>query len=75
MTVSNTVEMALVIFCGTLATLRSMSVFRAALLVSVLSLAACSSEQNDPYPAHERGQNILYSAFTERPTHLVPAQS
>ncbi|WP_153111252.1 ABC transporter substrate-binding protein [Propionivibrio limicola] len=40
-----------------------------------LLLAACGSEQNDPYPASERGQNILYSAFTERPKHLDPAQS
>ena len=38
-------------------------------------LAACSNEQNDPYPASERGQNILYSAFTERPKHLDPVQS
>ncbi|MEI7429845.1 MAG: ABC transporter substrate-binding protein [Betaproteobacteria bacterium] len=38
-------------------------------------LAACSNEQNDPYPAKERGQNILYSAFTERPKHLDPVQS
>ena len=38
-------------------------------------LTACSNEQNDPYPAKERGQNSLYSAFTERPKHLDPAQS
>ena len=38
-------------------------------------LTACSNALNDPYPAHERGQNILYSAFTERPKHLDPAQS
>lgn len=41
----------------------------------LLMLTACSSEQNDPYPAHERGKNILYSAFTERPKHLDPVQS
>ena len=40
-----------------------------------LLLVACSSEQNDPYPANERGQNILYTAFTERPKHLDPVQS
>jgi ABC-type transport system substrate-binding protein len=40
-----------------------------------LLLAACNSEQNDPYPAAERGQNILYSAFAERPKHLDPVQS
>ena len=38
-------------------------------------LTACSSEQNDPYPAGERGKNILYAAFTERPKHLDPVQS
>ncbi|MBV5323600.1 peptide ABC transporter substrate-binding protein, partial [bacterium] len=38
-------------------------------------IAGCSNEQNDPYPAKERGQNILYSAFTERPKHLDPVQS
>ncbi|MGH9576382.1 MAG: ABC transporter substrate-binding protein, partial [Terriglobales bacterium] len=30
---------------------------------------------NNPYPAHERGQNTLYSAFVERPKHLDPVQS
>ena len=30
---------------------------------------------NDPYPLHERGANILYTAFTERPKHLDPVQS
>ena len=41
----------------------------------ILLLAACGHQQNDPYPASERGKNILYSAFTERPKHLDPAQS
>ena len=45
------------------------------LLILLLTLAACGSEQNDPYPASERGQSIFYSAFTERPKHLDPAQS
>ncbi|MFH0786597.1 MAG: ABC transporter substrate-binding protein [Pseudomonadota bacterium] len=30
---------------------------------------------NDPYPAEDRGRNILYSAFSERPKHLDPVQS
>ncbi|HEX5802994.1 MAG TPA: ABC transporter substrate-binding protein, partial [Azospira sp.] len=38
-------------------------------------LAACGDAWNDPYPAAERGQSILYSAFTERPKHLDPVQS
>ncbi len=45
------------------------------MLSLLLLLAACGSEQNDPYPRAERGQNILYSAFTERPKHLDPVQS
>ncbi|MES2770582.1 MAG: ABC transporter substrate-binding protein [Pseudomonadota bacterium] len=38
-------------------------------------MSACNSQQNEPYPSHERGQNIYYAAFTERPKHLDPAQS
>ncbi len=52
-----------------------MLVTRSLCLPLFLLLAACSSEQNDPYPASERGQNILYTAFTERPKHLDPVQS
>ena len=51
-----------------------MSVLRLACL-ALLLFAACSSEQNDPYPKAERGGNILYAAFTERPKHLDPVQS
>ena len=40
-----------------------------------LLLAACGSTWNDPYPAADRGRNILYSAFTDRPKHLDPVQS
>jgi oligopeptide transport system substrate-binding protein len=45
----------------------------AALLI--LLLAACGKTWNDPYPASERGRNILYSAFIDRPKHLDPVQS
>ncbi|MDR2000994.1 MAG: ABC transporter substrate-binding protein, partial [Zoogloeaceae bacterium] len=38
-------------------------------------LAACGSQWNDPYPAADRGRNILYSAFIDRPKHLDPVQS
>ena len=38
-------------------------------------LAACSPPWNDPYPPPEPGQQVLYSAFSERPKHLDPAQS
>jgi len=44
-------------------------------LACVLMLAGCGREWNDPYPASESGKNILYSAFSERPKHLDPAQA
>jgi len=46
-----------------------------ALLLIVLLLAGCGEIWNDPYPAAERGKNILYSVFPDRPKHLDPAQS
>ena len=46
-----------------------------ALLLFVLLLSGCGRLWNDPYPASDRGRNILYSAFTERPKHLDPVQS
>jgi ABC-type transport system substrate-binding protein len=45
------------------------------LLIFLLFLAGCGDAWNDPYPADERGQNILYTAFIERPKHLDPVQS
>jgi len=39
------------------------------------SLAGCGQSWNDPYPAEDRGKNILYSFFSERPKHLDPARS
>jgi len=51
--------------------------FRVCAGVLLLSLGAgCGKTPwNDPYPEAERGKNILYSAFSERPKHLDPAQS
>jgi len=46
-----------------------------ALLFPASILAGCGEIWNDPYPAAERGKNILYSVFSERPKHLDPAQS
>ncbi|MFC5301007.1 ABC transporter substrate-binding protein [Azospira restricta] len=48
---------------------------RLACLSAVCLVAACGDAWNDPYPSAERGQSILYSAFTERPKHLDPVQS
>ncbi len=48
---------------------------RLAALAAGVLVAACGPAWNDPYPANERGQNILYTAFTERPKHLDPVQS
>ncbi len=41
-----------------------------------LLLAACDGGLwNDPYPTEDDGKSILYTAFTERPKHLDPAQA
>ena len=40
-----------------------------------LLLPACGEVWNDPYPAAERGANVLYASFAERPKHLDPVQS
>jgi oligopeptide transport system substrate-binding protein len=45
------------------------------LLILLLFLGGCGDVWNDPYPAQERGRNILYSSFAERPKHLDPVQS
>ncbi len=42
----------------------------------LLLLAACDGGLwNNPYPADDQGKAIFYSAFTERPKHLDPAQA
>ncbi|HYD58284.1 MAG TPA: ABC transporter substrate-binding protein [Burkholderiales bacterium] len=48
---------------------------RILLIPLLFLLAACGDAWNDPYPAAERGQNILYAAFVQRPKHLDPVQS
>jgi ABC-type transport system substrate-binding protein len=51
---------------------------RGALVPAILfacSLAGCGRVWNDPYPAEDRGKNIYYSFFVERPRHFDPAQS
>ena len=46
------------------------------LMVLATLVSGCGKAAlNDPYPADERGQNIMYSAFRERPKHLDPVQS
>ena len=45
------------------------------ILLLLQLLAGCGTAWNDPYPAAERGRNVLYSAFTDRPKHLDPVQS
>ena len=46
-------------------------------MVVVALLVGCSdaAPPNNPYPARDEGQNILYSSFEERPKHLDPAVS
>jgi ABC-type transport system substrate-binding protein len=45
------------------------------LLIPLLFLGGCGQVWNDPYPASERGGNIYYASFAERPKHLDPVQS
>lgn len=46
------------------------------LFMMVVLLSACNGGLwNNPYPASEQGKSIFYSAFTERPKHLDPAQA
>jgi oligopeptide transport system substrate-binding protein len=56
------------------AKLRSMRMMLASLLALLLS--ACDSGLwNNPYPVSDEGKSIFYTAFTERPKHLDPAQA
>ncbi len=44
-------------------------------LLLILLTACDGGLWNNPYPASDKGKSILYSAFTERPKHLDPAQA
>ncbi|MHB1358065.1 MAG: ABC transporter substrate-binding protein [Rhodocyclaceae bacterium] len=48
---------------------------RLSILLPLILLLGCGTAWNDPYPAAERGRNVLYSAFIDRPKHLDPVQS
>jgi ABC-type transport system substrate-binding protein len=50
---------------------------RLVLVLAILSVVAGCGDKpwNSPYPSEERGENILYSSFSERPKHLDPARS
>ena len=59
---------------GYSAKLRAMKIIFALLLAGLLS--ACDGGLwNNPYPAVDEGKSIFYTAFTERPKHLDPAQA
>ena len=64
-------------FSACITALRALRSFpgRGVAVACVGLLFGCAAELNDPYPLAERGQNIFYSAFTERPKHLDPVQS
>lgn len=49
--------------------------FHACACALVLSVSACGDNWNNPYPADERGKQIAYDFFSERPKHLDPVQS
>jgi oligopeptide transport system substrate-binding protein len=44
-------------------------------LLCLLLVSCDGGLWNDPYPAADEGKSILYTAFTERPKHLDPAQA
>jgi ABC-type oligopeptide transport system substrate-binding subunit len=47
-----------------------------AVYLLLIFLSACDAGLwNNPYPSSDAGQSILYTAFTERPKHLDPAQA
>ena len=46
-----------------------------ALLLAGLLSACDGGLWNNPYPAADEGKSIFYTAFTERPKHLDPAQA
>ncbi len=49
---------------------------RLAAYLTMLLLTACDGGLwNNPYPAQDAGHSILYTAFTERPKHLDPAEA
>ena len=49
---------------------------RLACSLLLLLLSACDGMLwNNPYPAASQGKPIFYTAFTERPKHLDPAQA
>ena len=48
---------------------------RLPIFLLIALLTGCGAAWNDPYPVVERGRNILYTAFTDRPKHLDPVQS
>ena len=56
-------------------TVRPMRILLIGLAFPFVFLAGCKDVWNDPYPASERGANILYSSFVTRPKHLDPVQS
>ncbi len=41
----------------------------------LLASSAASASWNDPYPSSDRGKNILYASFRERPKHFDPARA
>jgi oligopeptide transport system substrate-binding protein len=49
---------------------------RVAILALAVLVAGCGKGPwNNPYPSSQHGDNIRYSAFSERPKHLDPVQS
>jgi ABC-type transport system substrate-binding protein len=61
--------------CGAASATLAAAMRLAALAAAAAVAAGCGKVWNEPYPAAERGANILYSSFVDRPKTLDPARS
>ena len=55
--------------------MRSAALLVATAFVAAFALGGCDEVWNDPYPNAQRGANVLYTSFVDRPKTLDPARS
>jgi peptide/nickel transport system substrate-binding protein len=55
--------------------MRSAALLVASALAAAFTLGGCDEVWNDPYPNAQRGANVLYTSFIDRPKTLDPARS
>jgi len=54
---------------------QKITVLLALIVIGILSITSASANWNNPYSESEKGDNTLYSAFSERPKFLDPVRS